>query len=458
MTTRSFSIASVLALLVANVAVASNSCFSLLAPPTAAELAMSSEERVALLYSRLLEQYRGTLSEDEYVKFLVSALKSKSYYAISPTSASQFEMKTVFERIREMRSSEVLPNGVKLNGAEIDAQIQKRLDAELISLRKVSEVIKEAVEASVPTHGPGRELIGTPSQVLHGHENSVCSVQVSPDFKQAISGANDYTLKHWNLLKGTSIRTLTGHEGAILAVEVSSDFKRVISGSLDESLIVWDLESGRSLKQLKGHTGAVNSVAVSPDFKRAISASSDGTLIVWDLEKGKKIRQLTGHVGRVGSVRVSPDFKRAISGSSNGGLFVWDLETGKIISKLEGHSNGVTSVQVNADFTRAISVSIDGLWIWDLRLGLGRLVIQDTHTTAWSGSIAVNPNFTVAITSTEGNDLIAWDLDRGTELTRLKGHANMVNALQVGADFKPSSSPADDRTVIIRAHKQTESL
>jgi len=80
-------------------ALAANPCPSLLAGPTAAELALSSEERVALLYSRLLTQYRVTVNGDEYLKFLEDAVKLRAYYAIHLTKASQFEMNSVFDLI-----------------------------------------------------------------------------------------------------------------------------------------------------------------------------------------------------------------------------------------------------------------------------------------------------------------------------------------------------------------------
>jgi len=345
----------------ANQAFGSNLCFSLLASPSEAERAMPKEERIGQFYSLLLEQYRGTMDEAEYVQFLEKSLQSKSYFEWEATAASQFEMKKQIESLKKLRQEEQLPGGERITGAKVDDEIRVRLVKELGTLRKTAEEVETSVKQTKEVRAPTRKLVG--------HTSGVNSVYVSPDFKRAVSGSADGPLIVWNLESGEAIRTLKGHTKKVKSVQVSSDFKQAVSGSADGTLIVWDFETGEVIRTLKGHRHGVTSVQVSSDFKRAVSGSRDRTLIVWNLETGEALQTLSGHTGVVSSVQVSPDFKHAVSGSWDGTLIVWDLETGEALRTLTGHTNSITSVQVSSGFKPVGSGSEEKtLFVWGLEV------------------------------------------------------------------------------------------
>ena len=69
--------------------------------------------------------------------------------------------------------------------------------------------------------------------------------------------------------------TLTGHNGWVFSVAVSPDGKWIASGADDRTVKVWDIEMGNCRATLQGHTGYVTSVAITPDGKRIISGSDD---------------------------------------------------------------------------------------------------------------------------------------------------------------------------------------
>jgi len=297
-------ITSVLVLLATNSAVASlNPCLSLFASPTKAELVLSLEERISLLYSRLLVQYRMTVSEEEYLNFIETALKDQSYYTIRPTATSQFEMKSVFERIREMRTKGFLLSGEGLSGEEIDKNIREKLHAELKIFRRVSARVEKSVEEAT---------VGTqPIQVIRAKSDA----------------RND--------------------------LQVNADFTRVVSPMMDGTLVVWDLGSAQEVMRLVGHPSSVFSFQVSSDFKRVLSGSFDKSLILWDLENGTEIRRFIGNKNQVRMVRASSDFKQAMSGTVTGRLKVWDLETRKVITELIGQQKTNNTYQVNCQFYSA---------------------------------------------------------------------------------------------------------
>jgi len=440
-------ITSALVLLAANSALASNPCPSLLAPPTAAELALSSEERVALLYSRLLTQYRGTVTEDEYVKFLETTLKDESYFVLNASSTSQYEMKAVFERISEMRAKETLPSGEKLKGLEIDKEIRKHLDTELRSVKRTIVEVESAIEDAGTVRIPFLEFTADDQKV-------VPLLEVGSDFKRAITRSYKEVLV-WDLESGRVTRRIPGHNKTVKSINVSPDFKRVLSGDDDRILILWDLETGQTIHRMYAYNKEVKSVRVSPDFKRAISVHRDETLIVWDLETGKPLHKLRGHVEEVASVEVSSDFKHAISISEDR-MIVWDLETGKKLEGFTGYGEGYSDVYVSKDFKRVIYTSNGSLIIRDLDIGKGHLPFINWKSKKLKGlnrkASVMSAKFTadskMAVIATP-NTLSVWDLETGKMLKMLNGHTDRINSVEVNSDFTRAISIGQDGLVIV---------
>ena len=173
----------------------------------------------------------------------------------------------------------------------------------------------------------------------------VSAVAVTPDWRYAVSGSYDKTLRLWDLESGELLRTLEDHTDHVQAVAVTPDGARAVSGSMDKTLKLWDLESGMLLHTMKGHTGPVWAVAVTPNGTHAVSASWGKTLKLWDLQSGDEIRstarvstsektkvtpeivsqsrQLIGHQGWVLAIALTPDGLCAVSGSHDKTLKIW---------------------------------------------------------------------------------------------------------------------------------------
>jgi WD40 repeat protein len=210
-------------------------------------------------------------------------------------------------------------------------------------------------------------------KVFEGHSAGVWSVALSPDRKRAVSGAEDKTLRLWDVETGRCLKVFEGHSESVLSVALSPDGKRAVSGAEDKTLRLWDVETGRCLKVFEGHTNRVLSVALSPDGKRAVSGASDKTLRLWDVETGRCLNVFEGHTERVWSVALSPDMKQAVSGAEDRTLRLWDMETGRCLKVFEGHSEGVMSVAFGAH-GRLFSGAANGvLRIWEPAEGLATL-------------------------------------------------------------------------------------
>ena len=135
------------------------------------------------------------------------------------------------------------------------------------------------------------------------HTARVWSVAWSPDGRRALSGADDKTVRRWDVETGRCTRVLAGHIGIVFSVAWSPDGRRALSGAGDKTVRLWDVETGRCTRLLEGHTDRVLSVAWSPDGRRIFSAAENGELRLWSAD----ITAKNSAVPRVGAQGHAPE-------------------------------------------------------------------------------------------------------------------------------------------------------
>lgn len=107
---------------------------------------------------------------------------------------------------------------------------------------------------------------------MKGHQDTITSLQVSPDSQTLLSNSHDSTVKTWNIqpfaptdrLIKTYDGAPTGIEKNLLKASWDSTGQRIAAGSGDRSTVVWDVRTGKLLHKLPGHRGAVNDVRFAP--------------------------------------------------------------------------------------------------------------------------------------------------------------------------------------------------
>jgi WD40 repeat protein len=254
--------------------------------------------------------------------------------------------------------------------------------------------------------GTGAEL-----RRFDGHQGIVLSVAVLPNEQLALSGSFDRTMRLWNLATGAELRRFEGHSDFVEAVAASPDGRRALSGSGDCTMRLWDLETGVELRVFAGHTATVCSVALLPDGRLALSGAHDGTARLWDLESGTEILRFEGHQAGVNAVATLPDGRRALSGSADKALRLWDLQTGALLRRFEGHTAPVTAVTVLPDGRAALSGSEDGtVRLWEIETGAG-LVLLDQGPSGGVGSLGVLPDGTMVLAGLSDGSLRLLEID-----------------------------------------------
>jgi WD40 repeat protein/uncharacterized caspase-like protein len=177
--------------------------------------------------------------------------------------------------------------------------------------------------ATGPTSG---NLAARPELILQtGHTKSVNAVAFSPDNRWLASGGKDNVIKLWDLAQGNILRTLYGHTTNVNALAVSPDGKLLASGSGDindqrdlgaftqggvvggaeeNTVRIWNVQTGQQLQLLRGHELPIAAIAFSNDGHSLTSVSGDA-IKVWDVSTGTELSSQKTQYGKSGMEKLS---------------------------------------------------------------------------------------------------------------------------------------------------------
>ncbi|MCA9711760.1 MAG: hypothetical protein KDK70_38345, partial [Myxococcales bacterium] len=293
--------------------------------------------------------------------------------------------------------------------------------------------------------GAHRRLAG-PAEIDDGGRVTAVAI----DRGQLVSGADDGTVRRWDLERHACTGLLVGHVGAVNACAFSEDGRWIVSASSDHTLRVWDAERPYPVQRPPRHEGAIEALVVGADGAVAVSGGEDGVARVWALESGACRHALAGTTDeyaqrfrararrragpdalvnvrprRVTGLAITPDGRRLVDASPDDEvLLVWDLETGECVHRLSGHAGVARGCAVGPEGRCALSwADDDTLRLWDLDTGECRRVLEGAAAVS-RGAISSDGRRIYAGSGSSG-DVWIWELDGAGDPLRLDGRGEV---------------------------------
>ena len=145
-------------------------------------------------------------------------------------------------------------------------------------------------------------------------EYPITAVAFSEAGSEIFTGGVTNSISVWDIRKKAVVYTLQGHQDTITSLQISPDSQSLLSNSFDGTVRTWDVRpfapTNRHLKTYDGAPPGIerNLIRASWDNKgeRIVAGSGDRTVVVWDVRSGKLLYKLPGHKGTVNDVRFTP--------------------------------------------------------------------------------------------------------------------------------------------------------
>jgi len=311
----------------------------------------------------------------------------------------------------------------------------------------------------------------------------ITALVISPDGEHLISGADDQTVKIWELETGRLIRTLRGHSDAISSVAISPDGKKIASSSDDKSVKLWDFETGNLLQNFEEFTP--DSSETKPDSSETKPDSSEVKLVAfpdnqtliavghrpnpdndeqtiktierWTLEKEYKLLDtLTGGLGKVRAAAFEPKEQLiAIASEESNRVDLWHLGSGKKLTSLRGKFPDVQAITFGANDDGqwlAISGNYTAVELWHLTIkkpnDLQRFLrvkesinsqekVQTlSAATGIIDSLAFSPDGQTLFAGAKDRSVKIWNISNGDLIRILKGNSSWVEEIAISSDGK----------------------
>ena len=272
---------------------------------------------------------------------------------------------------------------------------------------------------------PREEKVPPPVHVFKGSAGPLWSMAISKDGKNLALGADDGTVKFWDIAAERVDWTLNAHRGPIWTLALSAMGDYLATGSDDGQAKIWDLKTQEEVHAL-AHTDGVRAVAFHPDGKKLLTGSRIGIVKVWDVRTGAEIIKIDGHDGKsVVAVAFAPDGKTMASASGDKTIKVWDSTSGQEKLTLRGHESAVFGIAFSPTGRYLVSGSWDQtVRLWDLASGSQIAKLAGHTQDVWS--VAFNPEGTMFASTGEDQMVRFWDVESKKEVGAFRGSTGAI--------------------------------
>lgn len=259
-----------------------------------------------------------------------------------------------------------------------------------------------------------------------------------------------YAIRLHDYATGEVIALLQGHRDVINALAFSPTGRWLASVSKDTTVRIWDLSSlqGNRLTKpplvLAGHTEPIYDVAWSLDGNRLASAAYDNTVGLWDTEqlpKGRTtlIRRLQGHTDQVRTVAFHPKEAVLLSGGKDQAIRLWRASDGISLGIFAQTRSKVAALAFSPDGGSVLAGSADErdiperVSLYAYPSGKEKHLFRDHQNVVIATTFHPSGRW-VASGGGNNKEILLWQPDTGTILTRLEGGGQTIWAVGFSQD------------------------
>lgn len=287
---------------------------------------------------------------------------------------------------------------------------------------------------------------------LAEHDGAVLCAAFSPDGTLLASGAEDGTLRLWDVKTHRLMRTMLVAKAAFAGLAFSPDGDLLAAGTIDGELSVWDAANGEVLASWIAHRQAIRYVAFSPDGMSIASASDDKTARLWDVAANVETARFD-HPDGVSCVVFDQAGERLATGCRDDLARIWILGSASPRAFLE---LGVKSGRGDVTLGASVAFSPDGamlaagsavgmVTLWDSRTG-ERLHTLSGHAGR-VGCVAFSPDATQLASGSSDTTVRVWDTATGAGIETLHGHIGDITSVAYAPCGEAIASSSRDKTI-----------
>ena len=122
---------------------------------------------------------------------------------------------------------------------------------------------------------------------LHGHNDIIRNLKISPDGKYLISISSDKTIKFWDVSKQKFIYNFDYHKSGVCSLYINKYFNKMITGSIDGDIFINDFDL-KNFALFDNINDSVLDIQMNEEENQIISSCRNGKLYLYDLLEKKE--------------------------------------------------------------------------------------------------------------------------------------------------------------------------
>ncbi len=278
--------------------------------------------------------------------------------------------------------------------------------------------------------------------ILHGNTTELASLAFSPNGEILASGANDGTVRLWDVRSHRQLVQVSAGALQVRTVVFSPDGRSFATGDEDGTIRLWDSTTHKQLGgPIRTHDQVLGSIAFSPDGRMLATGGLEHLVRIWSVVTRKELGAPIAARAPVGSVAFSPDGRILASGDYDGTVRMWSVRTHRQLGKpLNTFHKTVTEVAFDPGGHTLAALTTE-------LFGEGRIQLWNVDTRKQrGGAIGGRKEISGFAFSHDGRILTAGG-NGGTTLWRVATGKEIRQSLRSDVHIATVASSPDGRTL-----------